>query len=646
MATHPFYPDLPLEINDQIFEYVHGGSLRRANFTNPPTPALLTVSRAWYNNLVRFRYVKFEYHSHPDNLEMLWGFLKALVQNPHYRFHVKRLTLSTVYLYRDFSAAQIPRVFDRIWNFGPRRFRARRVPEQDAVLAPGQVAPQGASQIWQWLQVGYLDQDGEVRDEFRDEIRRWHGQALYRQNRPWFEGAMRAVGFHKGPGDLFRNASRVLNHGVPQDGYQCPLVAVMLAYCPNLVHLFLHVWHSEDDRYLDRVMNYATRRGGMWRAHARLTPDDTEPPLAQVETLVAAARKVRHFERVLGNNPNGRPVFDGCQYPFVVDSTKRPYWRLPKLLDFTGISVTSDDSLANLNSASTVRQLTLNSRIMFQLHLDSWLRWCTDLRALSIHIPADEFGSVSDINENNGPVLWNALFTALGPLARQLEYLDIYQECIYPDTDTFDSWFDDNRPCCPPLATFTGLRQLNIPVTILAGWQCIHNDGARFATHLPPNIKTLGVYTDDPQTLTKVMRPQVIQNELLGMVRAAAANGLACLVWDIAHAETLALPDEPMLAEAERLNLYVENVDAGDVLLCAGAETMAAWSIMNRSSMATMRNLAEDKRAPHVIPAGISVHGLAGQMRHVPIPAPPVSVPARAPQAPLADGDDAMDIDG
>jgi hypothetical protein len=507
------------------------------------------------------------------------------------------------------------------------------------------VAPQGANQIWQWLQAGYLNAKNEIRDEFSQEIRQWYGQALYRQHRAWFEPAMRAVGFHKGPRDLFRNASRILNHGTHADGYQCPLIAMILAYCPNLVHLFIHVWHSEDDRFLDRIMNYATVRHGMWRSFAQLTPGDTEPPLAKVETLTVAARKIRHFEGPLGDHEGYRPLFDGYQYPFVIDATKRPYWRLPSLVDFTGISVTGDDSLTHLNSSSRIRHLTLNTRIMFKLQLGSWLRWCTDLRSLSIKLPADEFGSVSDPSENNGPVLWNTLFAALAPFTGQLEYLDIYQKRIYLQTDTFDNWFDHEKLCCPPLATFPALRQLNIPVTILAGWRCIHDDGARFATHLPPNIKTLGIYTEDPHTLIEQMHQGVIYNELVGMVRSAAASGLACLVWDTSHAAVHTLPDEPMLAEAQRLNLYVENTEASDVLLCAGSETVAAWSITDRSIMSTIEELEEQKRFTDVIPEGLQVHGLRGQMRHVPNPTPTVPAPAPAPQAPPANDDDAMDVD-
>jgi hypothetical protein len=645
MATHLLYPGLPQEVTDQIFEYVFGGTLREADFKHPPTPDHFTVNRAWYNTVARFRYLKFEYFSEPD-VAPLWEFLRALVENPGHRVHVKHLTFSTIYLYREFPPHQLPRVFGTIWMFGPQKFRARRDPAQDAVLQPGQQEPQGPHQVWQWLQAGYLNQRGEVRAEFVEEIRQWHGQALYKQHRPWFERAMRAVGFHKGPGDLFRHASRVLNQGVLAAGYQCPLIAVILAYCPNLVHLFIHVWHTEDDRFLDRIMNYATVRGGMWRSLAGLTPDDTDPPLGKVETLTAAARKVRHFQGPLGDHDGFRPIFDGHQYPFVVDVTKRPYWRLPNLVDFTGISVTGDDSVAHLDSASNIRHLTLNSRIMFQLQLGSWLRWCTDLRTLSIRLPADEFGSVSDPSENNGPDLWNALFAALAPFTQQLEYLDIYQKRIYPQTDTFDNWFDHEKPCCPPLATFTALRQLNIPMMILAGWQCIHTDGARFATHLPPNIETLGVYTEDPQTLTEQMHPAVIYNELVGMVRSAAANGLACLVWDTSHALVHRLPEEPMLDEAQRLNLYVEYGDARDVLLCAGGETLAAVSIQDGSVMPSRRaQERKNRRFAEVIPEGLQVHGIRGQMRHVRQPAQTVPAPAPALPAPPADDDDPMDID-
>ncbi|KAL3462395.1 hypothetical protein BJX64DRAFT_288296 [Aspergillus heterothallicus] len=648
MAQHAFHPRLAQEINDLIFDTICGGTVISGRILAPPSLDLLTVSQTWYSHLIRYRYATFKYDSRPDEAEKLWGFLKTIASNPDNRFLVRNLHLTTMYLYDDtILPRNIQRAFAIIWAWGPRKFRWRRDHRQDTVLLPGETEPQTAQQIFRWLELVYLEPNQLViKPEWRKVILRWYHMALYNKNKRWFESAMKRIGFHRGPGELFKKAGQCLSNGVPEAGYQCPLIAVLVGHCPELRRITAHVWHSEDDRWMDRIMNYATTPNRMWVAYSQF---GARPPLQKLQRLHAAARKVMHFERVAGNDPTGRPVYDGVQYPFVVDNPGRDYWRLPALKDFMALSVTGHRSIQALNSASRIEQLMLNSRIMFQLHLSSWLRWCSGLRAFSIRLPADEFGSVSDPNEDNGPRLWNDLFTALRGVQDRLEYLDIYQQRIYPDTQSFANWFDVNAPAfCPPLPNFTALRQLNIPLTLLAGWRCTtHGHAQRMSSHLPLNIRTLGLYTMDPGTLRQIINPQDVRYELVNMVQTAAKNGLDCLVWDSSHARTQALEDGAMLAEANTRNLYVVNTDAADVLLCAGRETMPYYTMLDRSTEASVRNLVQGRRPWDVIPIGLTIHGIVGKMNHKAIPeVPPPPVLLAAAAAPLdVDDGDAMDID-
>ncbi|KAL4920706.1 hypothetical protein BDW62DRAFT_198594 [Aspergillus aurantiobrunneus] len=53
----------------------------------------------------------------------------------------------------------------------------------------------------------------------------------------------------------------------------------------------------------------------------------------------------------------------------------------------------------------------------------------------------------------------------------------------------------DSTSFCCPLAVFSRLRQLNIPIFLLFGHGCLHTSPYKLRSHPPPNIESLALYT-------------------------------------------------------------------------------------------------------------------------------------------------------
>ncbi|KAL4806266.1 hypothetical protein BDV18DRAFT_160333 [Aspergillus unguis] len=624
---HLFGVPMPDEIYERIFEYVGEGTVLKGNYEYCVPKAWRLINRAWEQQVSRFTFESFEYHGHPNLISRLWWILEMVVKRPDRAPMIKWLTLTTQDIHEKFEpqGQDLREIFLFTWKFGDRHFRRPRVPEQRYM------STETDDDIILYLASAYLDVRGLIKNVWRERLRDWYFRAMYRCNCAWLNPAMSGMGFDRGgDGGLQSRAQKLLQRGKAFEGYQCPLVALLIGLCPNLRGLVLHDWGADMDPWFTRVLGYSVG------VHTKDYPK-SELPLERLRKLHVAPHRTKPWIM-------SPPRTHVCEVNF----DNRPYWYLPALQDFAAYQakcVTSSGPMRLLNDSSITTQierLTLYGPVAHDLDLPMWFRVCPRLKQFTLRLPGDSIGQPS-IQEDNGVHFMASLWNMLLPYKDQLEYLDIYQEQLA--AATFSKWYTDHlrnerlrsmgvKPVqgsyiCPPLAEFTKLRMVCLNWFLLCGHDCYHTSPFKMRSHLPPNIESLGLYVKqilpyqeyvqgnveeelarimDETTITKVVVDPWLNELALAPINS---HHLKNITPDVAY-PLINMPDYP----TEKLHdwAYRKGISADPkgerYLFYGGRRTYIGQSV---SGMAGTHN-QRPMWSRGVIPFGLEVFGFEGHL--------------------------------
>jgi hypothetical protein len=648
-AVHPFGSRFPFppEINARIFEYVIG---ERPDTVNPRLlPRYLwTVSNAWNSYLNTYTASHYSFDSNANNIEDLWDFVEQVVTQPNRGSELRQLTFTTVNLYKKFEPQDVRHVLLTTFRHGDRYLRQPK----GAAQAHNQPSlADNDNTIFAWLAQEYLDGNGQIKQAHRARISQWYHRALYIRSKPWLLEAFRDIGFDQGAtagqSDLLTQASKVLQAGKPLDGYHLPLIALALAYCPNLARLTIHIWPGATDPWLRRIFDYAVGRQGFVNFNTLGTP-----PFRRLRTVNTAPKLDRR-------GTAGLPVANEHE-PVSITNVELPFHRLPALQEAVLYHVKTDATfraLRNLPENHTrIEKLLITGPIYGQLALGGWVVLSTRLRQLSIRIPGDEWpfhapgGHLADGAapfEYTGPHIWPGVWYMLFHVRSQLEYLDLYQDLV-SDIE-YAHWSNSNQflqPFCFSFARFPVLRHLTISPLIMGGINCRHTQPNRLRAHIPPNVETLGLYGANIHYLHGYpVDRRAIEAEIQGII--ADAHELRCLILESrlrGHLPPGAFRSRYRHAHADAALKGIQlRHDGENTMFYGGKGTWIGRSIMEDADSWTRRLYDMESRHSEVIPQGLVVHGVEGKLQDTRIaPGPAAQAAANDDDN---DDDDAMDVD-
>ncbi|KAL4878950.1 hypothetical protein BJY04DRAFT_194472 [Aspergillus karnatakaensis] len=184
------------------------------------------------------------------------------------------------------------------------------------------------------------------------------------RNRAWVEQAFTDIGFDQGTPigeqSLSTRACRILWGGKHAEGYQCPLIALALAYCFRVQNLAIHVWPEATDPWLRRIVDYTLGTPGY---AAFFTLNDR--PLRRLRTLQAGPKLIRQ-----------RNSLHYSRDPFEITDVKLPFHRFTWLQEvmFQHVSVGANVAATpnTANNTTQIERLTLSGPIYDQLQLPTW----------------------------------------------------------------------------------------------------------------------------------------------------------------------------------------------------------------------------------------------------------------------------------
>ncbi|KAL2830727.1 hypothetical protein BJY01DRAFT_254508 [Aspergillus pseudoustus] len=590
--THPFNPQLPPEVCSWIFELAVGGKIREVGYPSPlELGGWRRVNKSWNSYLTPLLYSSFVYHGNPNKIAGLWSFLRLVVMDAEKAAYVRQLTFTAMEMELEFNPKKASDVLFEIY---------KNVVD---VWFNGPIADvSDLDEVGRQLNETYLTAHGRIKLDVRTEIRDLYYRALFQKNRHWLSDVMHDIGFdqagHLGEG-MHERADRILFKSDPYSGYHCPLVAIILAHCPNLRELNMQVWPSKEDRWLNVILGDATER---WPGTSLSLKTR---PLQQLRYLAIAPKPDRSFADTVTNSP--------C----VIDD-HRPYFRLPRLEEFSALHTEIAKSVFETKTPSKITALAINGPELDKIRLPKVLALTPNIRYLSLSIAGDAHilqTGVPHKTHLRGPALYTELWKALLPLKDQLEYLDLHQGHMH-DYD-YRTWFLE-RPdiaVCPPLAKFTKLRQLNVPLLVLAGHNCTHGDTSLLTAHLPPHtLESLGLYTGGAGHLDKYTEDY---ERCLAEIVPAATH-LRVIVLDNSMSGA---PNEPQLHDtklerAARKRGIWYTVNAGDYLFYGGWETPFGQACVRGRTGRDLQRIqfVRDDAPRWVVPVGMKVFGFEGRL--------------------------------
>ncbi|KAL3469923.1 hypothetical protein BJX99DRAFT_264739 [Aspergillus californicus] len=464
---YPFREGTLICVNVIIFEYVTGVGRYQGERPSTETAKWRLVSRIWNTYLTPFVFTNFMFHSSSNRLPSLWGFLEMIVTNPDRAAMVRRLTFTTMDLRQLFEPSTVQEALCATWNYGS---------EWEQCKPQTEHGPETDEQIITWmLQTGILRTSHEFYNRpFQERFGKWYCTAPYKENEQWLLKAFSQVGFdhplHGATETLLQRVRKILGQGILEESYYCPLIALVLANCPRLRHLTIHLWTSAMDPWFDWVLTLAVN--GQVQGFQL-----EQQPMKALGTFYASPR-------YLGGQPAG---------PIVISDTQRPIYRLPQLKELMAIMMQTDID-SNINFKSKVEQLTLDS-LLYKIRLPTLLNLFPNIRQLTLCIAGSPTLGGPDMEENTEPAFIKSLWEMLEKYKHRLEYLDIYQDSPRPvNSDQLLAKAYQASHYCPPFSDFTLLRQLSIPFTYLAGWKCKHRPRLSFrptSRHLASTPTTL-----------------------------------------------------------------------------------------------------------------------------------------------------------
>jgi hypothetical protein len=594
-------PKLPVEVLDQINEYITGGNPHKPYYFGSVDPGLCEVNSLWNRIFTPLLYTHFSYHGNINNIWSIWGFLRTLSERPDLAAQVNELTITTWDIYEPFMP------LDMAWDSNfitecSHLFRAEAESSQGGLNA-------------------YLTQAGHIRAAYREQMKAWHANAHYMWHQQWVWPLLRSFAIPHTqdtlPDSILTNADRALYNGQMHTGYQGPLSAMAIALCPNLRRLNIDVWNLGQDTWFSRVLGYATGRNPLPLALAN------NPPMQNLEVIRLAARMVK---------PIGSPVQRGIAQ--IADM-----YKLPALRELTWMNAVTppvldppepnDGTSSNpRNQANrTFQSLTMNGELYRNQPIPSLLAWMPNLRQLSLEMTGNF--RIMPHDPRDGPIHWSWLWRSLYAFKDQLEFLDLYQRPMPLTGDepfVFETMIKDGKGgkdgkemvempgFCAPLAEFTKLAQLSINPLGLYGFNCEHAQGKKFRAHLPPKLISLGLYTDDDGEWVAEYMPSLateLEGIAIGGSEAEGGTLKAIVVDDPVPGENI--PSAKLEAAARRLGMFYSG-EARTYLFFAGDETI--WGDMNDPvyRKIVLESGGEERQPRKVIPKGMVVHDVKGEL--------------------------------
>jgi hypothetical protein len=267
--------------------------------------------------------------------------------------------------------------------------------------------------------------------------------------------------------------------------------------------------------------------------------------------------------------------------------------------------------------ARAIERLTIHGTYLYRSKII--FDYTRNLRQLSLKL-MNEFASRNEHNgDPNGPRVWKEAWEMLRRFKDTLEYLDLYQPPFNMkpgapalfDNSCAGRYGRELMPFCPPLAEFKNLRQLNLPPLGLHGYQCDHPDGQKFRNHLPPNLESIGIYTDPGKWVQQYFYYLDTELEGIALEGSRAGGRLRAVVCDSTHAGRI---DTHGLQAACAANGIFYSGEGDKYLFYCGRESL--WRDIIDSELCSDPKERFEKRDPgRVIPRGMVVNDIPGRLR-------------------------------
>ncbi|KAL2868898.1 uncharacterized protein BJX67DRAFT_349496 [Aspergillus lucknowensis] len=415
--------------------------------------------------------------------------------------------------------------------------------------------------------------------------------SLYTENRVALEQAMRQARFDSTAlegGDLSKAAQHYLYFALYGNNFQsekrvwedylCPLVALVLAHCPNLVRLSLHT--GIRDAFLARILHFAIER----RATAEQVPGIAFQKLEKL--YVSPSNCLDRYAGQLRVIPYSQTSLD--RY--------RRYHHLPRLKEF--VILNGSISEGAIKRPTPFEQLALPRINNFLPQIEPLFRMSSGLRHLS-------FSS----RYQKGPQFHRSFWPTLNHLKDTLEYLDFYEE-HYDHMPGQKKYFPDLQELsfCPPLAEFTKLRYLATTPLLLLGHRCKHETPDKLRSHLPPNLESLGFYTYRTDWLASHIPYFEIELEAI-VLDAIPRRKLSSICLDFDNR----LPLGKMRHAATEHGITFRT-DGSSCMLYAGRESPFAEASRGGITISALAETLLSRKTAEIIPRCMTVQSVKGKL--------------------------------
>ncbi|CEN61702.1 hypothetical protein ASPCAL08352 [Aspergillus calidoustus] len=558
--------------------------------------ALCLVSRRWKQVVTPFLYANFHYDGHPTKIESLWLFARTVVTRPALARLVRQLDLTT-------KGFQHPHGFPDSVAF-LRHLRDLYTTNQESIKRAykqvGWDRPYVQNPFFTHCRDA-LEASGELPDLSSEvTLEAYAKRSLFDH-------------YNLDYNNLDLDESQILAvESTFKQGYLAPLYAIVHAHCPDLVRTHAHlaptdVFHADIICWSGFGATDANRPQAI--AFQKLESISIKPAIS-----VDANGRARSAEQI-----------GPCEI-----TLQNCYYRLPKLKELfmmpARVRIGSNEPWP-ISHDSPIQKLTL------QIHQDErfdyaiFFSMLKNLRQLSLVLPR------RDAYEH-GLLLHHKLWKVLSHLQDTLEYLDIYQgdfisrpggplilnpAAAAADTaDTADTAANTNAEAqkdptfCAPFAKFDKLKYLATTPLILHGNECPHYHGTKLASHLPPNLISLALYTENNSIERDAIFP--LDTEERNLIAEAASLGIRAITLD--SDINGPFPIDAFVEEAERHPHLSFQYDEPHRLLFGGDQAPFNDYSRPRFRVEAVRAKRNMTDIPKIVPRGIEVFGWRGELEY------------------------------
>ncbi|OJJ04808.1 hypothetical protein ASPVEDRAFT_86188 [Aspergillus versicolor CBS 583.65] len=608
----------PQEILDIINQYIVGGNPRASDFMGEVPAHLCRVNSRWHSTFTPMLYASYRYEGDVNQIGSLWCFVRTIVQRKDHASLVRELTFTTKSTHRDLGVKEKARAFELLIQHKCTFQRyCQEYPIGDDCSIPDDTtlawfcqARPPSPEIINWVDVDYGNQDEEDQCLYRlieSIFHEWYIFSLYEHNRGWFDPVLKLFTEENAEraSMMLRQSSAFFTCNRNGDGYgnfQMPLMAIIIALCPQIVRLNMDTWAQ--DPFLEEVMAMGTGKR----------------PLLQISRPLANVERVRV----------GGPA-ESFQSNRTSISHYKSYWSLPKLKELVMLNAEISADLES-QTPSDIEHLTVQTEEFLQGSISTLFTVTCNLRCLTLGLQVDHtvrgwyHGAKTGEILPDGPHQYLRVWQMIHHLKDTLCFLELYQDRrdiglppreSLPVFATDRGWNNGELPhFCPPLGEFTKLRQLNIPVLGLYGHNCKHEEGTKFGNHLPPKLESLGLYANGGNWMDRHFCALDHELESISVAGSVAQGGSLRAI--TCHAPTGTESDiTKRMKDAALANGIMYIPDAKNYLFYGGLNTF--WACYNNNAW-----FSTDGEAPgsfiercdpgRVIPRGMTVHGYKGRL--------------------------------